>query len=204
MGGNDLRVSESLYGARRPRQIDPVLGRSDTIHKRYSRRDGRPWLSRRGEARQRPSHVIAETLDRVVVDQPSSLHERVADSRADEIEAALLQILAHRVRFRSARRNSSPQTPGVHSGFATDKLPDVAIERAELLLHVEKCLGVLYRRSHLQPVADDPLIAQQSLRFSPVVARDFLRIKPVKSRTVVFALPQNRVPTKPGLRAFQN
>src|SRR6266481_6777614 len=204
MGGNDLWVSESLYNAWQPRKIAPILGRSYIIRKRYSRRDGRPRLSRRGETRQRPSHVIAETLDRVVVDQPSSLHERVTDGRADEVEAAFLQILAHRVRFRSARRNSLPQPPGVHSRFPTDKLPDVAIERSELLLHLEKCLGVLYRRSHLQPVADDPLIAQQSLRFSPVVARDSLRIEPVKSRTVVFALPQNRVPTKPGLRAFQN
>src|SRR5712671_3981044 len=154
MGGNDLRVSESLYNAWRPRKIAPVLGRSYTIRKRSSRRDGRPRLSRRGEALQCPSHVIAETLDRVVVDQPSSLHERVTDGRAEKIEAALLQILAHRVRFRSPRRNSFPQPPGVHSRFPADKLPDVAIEPSELLLHLEKCLGVLYRRSDLQPVAD--------------------------------------------------
>src|SRR5437899_4145411 len=203
MGGNDLRVSESLYGARRPRKIAPVLGRSYTIHKRYSRRDGRPWLSRRGEARQRPSHVIAETLDRVVVDQPSSLHERVTDGRADEIEAALLQILAHRVRFRSARRNSLPQPPGVHSRFATDKLPDIAIERAELLLYRQKCLGVLYGRSYLQPVADDPLIAQQSLRLSPVVARDYFWVEAVKSRAIVSRFRRIVSPAKPGLCALQ-
>src|ERR1700680_120177 len=135
---------------------------------------------------------IAENLHRMVVHQPRSLHEGVTDSRADEVEAAFLQILAHRVRFRSARRNSLPQPPGVHSRFATDKLPDVAVERAELLLHLEKCLGVLYCRSHLQPVADDPLIAQQSLRLPPIVARNYLRIEPVKGRSIVFALPQNR------------
>jgi len=71
-------------------------------------------------------------------------------------------------------------------------------------LHIEKCLGVPYRRSHLQPVADNPLIAQQSLCFSLVVARDCFRVEPVKGRAIIFALPQNRVPTKPGLRALQN
>src|SRR4030081_2135975 len=106
-------------------------------------------------------------------------------------------------RFRSTRRNSLPQPPGIHARFATDKLPDVAVERAELLLHHEKCLGVPYRRSHLQPVADNPLIAQQPLRLSLVVARDYLWIEPVKRRSIVFAFPQNRVPAKPGLRAFQ-
>src|ERR1700680_3231761 len=147
---------------------------------------------------------IAENLHRMVVHQPRSLHEGVTDSRADEVEAAFLQILAHRVRFRSARRNSLPQPPGVHSRFAADKLPDVAVERAELPLPLEKCLGVLYCRSHLQPVADDPFGPAQPLRFSPVVAGDYIRVEPIKSRTIVFALPQNRVPAEPGLCAFQN
>src|SRR5258708_4497122 len=150
------------------------------------------------------SFGIAETLNRMVVHQPRGLHEGIADGRADEVEAAFLQILAHHVRFRSARRNSLPQPPGIHARFVTDKLPDVTVERAELLLHHEKCLGVSYRRSHLQPVADDPLIAQQLPRLSPVVARDFLGIEPVKRRSIVFALPQNRVPAKPGLCALQN
>src|ERR1700694_4274622 len=127
----------------------------------------------------------------MVIHQSGGLHEGVADGRADEVEAALFQILAHRVRFRSARRNSLPQPPRVHSRFAPDKLPDVAVERAELLLDLEKCLGVLYRRSHLQPVTDDPLIAQQSLRLPPIVARNYLRIEPVKGRSIGFALPPN-------------
>src|SRR5258708_34733462 len=105
------------------------------------------------------SFGTAKTLNRMVVHQPRGLHEGIADGRADEVEAAFLQILAHLVRFRSARRNSLPQPPGVHSRCATDKLPDVAIERAELPLYRQKCSGVLYRRSHLQPIADDPLIA---------------------------------------------
>src|SRR3984893_5903123 len=156
------------------------------------------------EARPSPSQAISEALNRVVVHQPRSLHECVTDSRADEVEAAFLQILAHRVRFRSARRNSLPQPPGVHSRFAADKLPDVAVERSKLPLHLEKCLGVLYCRSHLQPVADDPLVAGHTVRFSPVVAGDYIRVEPIKSRTIVFALPQNRVPAEPGLCAFQN
>src|SRR5258707_1167730 len=157
MVGNDLRVAESLANAWPPRKIAPVSGRSYTICKLFSRKDGRIRPAERSSAA--TSFGIAETLNRMVVHQPRGLHEGIADGRADEVEAAFLQILAHLVRFRSARRNSLPQPPGVHSRCATDKLPDVAIERAELPLYRQKCSGVLYRRSHLQPIADDPLIA---------------------------------------------
>src|SRR5208282_536712 len=147
--------------------------------------------------------MIAETLHRVVVYHAGGLHESVADGGADEVEATFLQILAHRVRFRSPGRNPLPQPPGVHSRFAPDKLPDIAIERAELLLHRQKCFGVLYGGSYLQPVADDPLIAQQPLRLPPVVTGDFLRVKAVKDGAIVFAFLQNRVPAEAGLRALQ-
>ena len=47
--------------------------------------------------------VIAETVGDVIIHQPDGLHESIANGGADKLEAALLQILAHRVRFRGAR-----------------------------------------------------------------------------------------------------
>ena len=44
------------------------------------------------------AHVaIAETLDRVIVDHPDSLHVRVDHGRSNEAEAAALEIAAERV-----------------------------------------------------------------------------------------------------------
>src|SRR5208282_928170 len=124
--------------------------------------------------------------------------------RADETEPPLLQILAHRIRFRGACRNLLSQPPGVHQRSASDKLPNIAVERSALFLHRQKCPGITYRRSDLQPVADDSLIAQQPLGLPPVVACDFLRVESGKRRTIIFTLPQDRVPAQTRLRAFQN
>ena len=40
-----------------------------------------------------------KTIDDMIVDHPGGLHVRVADRRADELEAALLQVFAQRIRF---------------------------------------------------------------------------------------------------------
>ena len=40
-----------------------------------------------------------KTIDDMIVDHPGGLHVRVADRRADELEAALLQVFAQRIRL---------------------------------------------------------------------------------------------------------
>lgn len=47
-----------------------------------------------------PALGVAETADQVVVDEACRLHEGVANCRADELEAAFLEDLAHSIRFR--------------------------------------------------------------------------------------------------------
>ena len=68
----------------------------------------------------------------MVVDHARRLHEGVADGRADEVEAALFQILAHGVRFGVCARHLLQRLPRVLLGLAADKLPDVGIKAAEL------------------------------------------------------------------------
>src|SRR5271167_2703887 len=89
---------------------------------------------------------IPEALDHVVIYHSRGLHEGVADSRAYEVETALLQVFAHGIGFRRQGWKPRPQPPGVHSRFAANKLPDVAIERAELLLNCQERLRIPYRR----------------------------------------------------------
>ena len=50
---------------------------------------------------------VPETLDRVVVDHPHSLHEGIADRAADEFEPTSLQIFAHDVRLQRFARHVS-------------------------------------------------------------------------------------------------
>ena len=44
-----------------------------------------------------------KTIDDVIVDHPGGLHMSVADRRTDELEAALLQVFAQRIRFIAGR-----------------------------------------------------------------------------------------------------
>src|SRR5262249_8024408 len=45
-----------------------------------------------------------KTIDDMIVDHTRGLHVGVADRRADELEAALLQIFAQRIRLSAGRR----------------------------------------------------------------------------------------------------
>ena len=140
----------------------------------------------------------------MVIDHACGLHEGTADGGADEVEAAFFQVFAHRIGLRGARRNFPSQATGVYQRLASDKPPDVTIERAELVLHRQKRLGVPYCRRDLQPVADDSLIAQQPFGLAAVIAGDLLCIEPIKGGAIIFALLQNGVPAQAGLRPFQN
>src|SRR3954469_5999534 len=81
----------------------------------------------------------------VVVDDADRLHERVADGRPDEAEAALQEVLAHRLCVLEA--------------------PDIGVETAEFLLHGEKRFCVAHGALDLQSVANDALVTHQGENF---------------------------------------
>ena len=68
---------------------------------------------------------VAEARHEVIVDHARGLHERVADRRAHEAEAALLERLGHRVRCGRARRNGASTAPPIDRRLAADETPDV-------------------------------------------------------------------------------
>src|SRR5688500_12761546 len=57
---------------------------------------------------------VPETIDRVVVDHPDGLHERITDGRPDEFETAPRKIAAQRVRLRRGGRDLSGCSPAIH------------------------------------------------------------------------------------------
>src|SRR5919108_47416 len=119
-----------------------------------------PLLVRREYARRGPiipsrEFPVAVAGRDVVVDHAYRLHEGIADSRADEAEAAALEVLAERVGLGGARRDLAFSR--VLQGLATDELPYVAVEGAEFLLHGEKRTRVRHGAIDLQPVAHDAL-----------------------------------------------
>src|SRR4051794_25269272 len=104
-------------------------------------RRAKSWRGRSFSARR--SYTPAAFL--VVVDDADRLHERVADGRPDEAEAALQEVLAHRLCVLEA--------------------PDIGVETAEFLLHGEKRFCVAHGALDLQSVANDALVTHQGENF---------------------------------------
>jgi len=147
---------------------------------------------------------VAGAGDEVVVHHAGRLHEGVADRRADEFEAALEQVLAHRVALRRARRDFGHSAAPIHDRAAADKGPEVAIERAELLLHGEKGLRVRDCGGDLQAVAHDTRVGEEARDLAGVVTRDLPGVEIIEGAAVVFALVQDCGPTEPGLGALED
>src|SRR5438105_11317293 len=140
----------------------------------------------------------------MIVDHAGRLHQRVADSRADEFKSALNQVPAHGVGCRCARRDLSHSLPTILFRFAADKAPEVPVETAELFPNREKGVRILDRRRNLQSVADDPGLAEQPFQSARAVAHDLFRAKTVERFTVVLAFLENRRPAQTGLRALED
>src|SRR3989442_3182205 len=93
--------------------------------------------------RQDPHHIsslsIFKTAYHVVVHHAGRLHVRVADRGADELEAALLQILGQGVGLRRGRPEGFSGHPvGIAHCPVAREAPDVPIETAILLLDLQK------------------------------------------------------------------
>src|SRR4029077_18757418 len=137
---------------------------------------------------------VPKAADGMIVDHPRSLHKGVADGGTHETKFALLQRLAHGVRFRACRRNVLERADGVNLRLASDKLPDVAFEAPQFFLHGQDRAVIAYGRFDLQAVADDARIGQQFLNFLFVVARDLFRIEIVEGGPKSFTLAKDDLP----------
>src|SRR6266850_1701051 len=143
-----------------------------------------------------------EAISRVIVHEPNRLHVGIGDRAADKPETTLLEILRQCIADRARRWHLSHPAPAIHDRFPSHELPDVAIERTELLLYSEKRLRVGYRRVDFEPVADDAGILQQHGFFLRRESLHLLRIELRKRSTIAIQPQQDRFPRKTRLRAF--
>src|SRR3989440_3154010 len=145
-----------------------------------------------------------ETGDEVVVDHPGRLHERVADRRAHEGEAARLESPAQRVRDLGRRRHLARLPPLVLDGPAVDVTPEPRVERALGALHGEERARVHDAGRDLGPVAHAALVAQQRARAGRREARHHARIEAGEGAAVGVALVEDRRPGQSRLRALEH
>ena len=104
--------------------------------------------------------LISEAIGCMVIDHARRLHEGIADSRTDELEAALLEVPAQGVALDRSRRNLLRPAPPILLLLAADVLPDVRIKAADLFLYGEVRSRVGDGRRDLESVADDARVAQ--------------------------------------------
>src|SRR5574338_838010 len=93
---------------------------------------------------------VSRTCDEVIVHHACRLHERVANGRANEFEAALQQIATHRVGLGGARRHICWCAPSILHGRTPNKSPEVSIECSEFFLHLAESFRVLDRSCDFQ------------------------------------------------------
>lgn len=123
----------------------------------------------------------------MVVHQPGRLHVGVDDGGANEGEAALFQVLGEGVRnLRLAGHVAHGLAPAVE-GRAADEGPDVGVEGAEFLLHLEERQGVLAHAVDLQPVADDAGVGEALFKLRVGQLGAFNGIKIMEQFLVVIA-----------------
>jgi len=99
----------------------------------------------------------------MVVDHPHGLHERVADRRADEAEAAALQILAQCVRLAGGGGHPTKYAPPILLLFAADEPPHVRVEGPELALNPQERSSVGHRTFNLQTIPHETGILEKTL-----------------------------------------
>ncbi len=130
-----------------------------------------------------PGHLTpAEAAHDVVIDHADGLHVCVDDGGPDESEATALQVGAEGVGVVRRRRDVREPSAAILSRPPVDETPSVGRETPELVLHAQEGAGVPDRGFDLDPVSNDPRVAQQLLHFAGIEARDTLGIEAGKAR----------------------
>ena len=125
---------------------------------------------------------ISETSDHVVVDHAGRLHERVANRRPDELEAAPDEVFAHGHGLGRDCRTVGHAPEPVVDRLAACELPDVTVEGPVLFLYIEEVLGVDDCSGHLRTVADDASIGKEARVISGSIPGDTPGSKSWKAR----------------------
>ena len=142
----------------------------------------------------------------VIVHHPHRLHEGVGGSRAEEAEAAPLQIFREalargRLGHRAERLGGEP---GGALLLRRNEPPDVLREGALGLDHAQRHAGVVDRRLDLPAMTDDAGVPQQAGHVLLPEAGHLLRVEAGEHLTEAIALLEDGQPGEPGLKAFEH
>lgn len=135
----------------------------------------------------------------MIHDHAGGLHEGVANGRADEGEAGLLECLAHGLGFGSDRRHLAPLTEVIDLGRTANEGP----EQHRRVVQSQPGLGVLPRGLELEQVADDAWVLHPLLDLLVAHSRQALRVEAEQDFTVALTLLQHGDPRQAGLEALQ-
>src|SRR5207247_778778 len=145
-----------------------------------------------------------EAADEVVVHHPGGLHERVADRRAHEGEAARLEVAAQRVREVGHRRHLPRLPPAVLERPPVHVAPEPGIERALDALDLAERARVAHGRGDLAAVTHDALGAQQRAEAGGAEPGDGPGVEPGEGAAIGLALGEDRRPGESRLRALEH
>src|SRR5919197_320301 len=120
---------------------------------------------------------MTEAARHVVVDHADGLHERVADGRTDEPEAARLEVLAHGPGLRRLGGDIGERPPAVLDRPTLDEPPQVRIESSQFPSDLQAGPGVGYGRLHLGPVPHDARVPKEPLDLAGPEPGDPFRIE---------------------------
>jgi hypothetical protein len=148
--------------------------------------------------------MVPEACHKMIVDHAGCLHERVTDRGADKFETAAHQIPAHRVGFFCPWRNFFQGLPMVMDGPPFGELPDVGIERPELLLYFEKAFCIADRGMDLGFVTYDPSVIQEGIDLFLVIPCNLAKVEIIKCCPEIFSFMKDGFPTQPSLEAVEH
>src|SRR6185437_8245573 len=131
----------------RARPAIPAPGRASPPARCAARSRPRTASGRRPRIPRSASSARAEARRRMIVHHPGRLHERIADGRTDELEAAPAKLAAHRL----ARRERLA-VAGAAQRLRADEAPGELVEAAELFLHLEERARIRDHRLDLRAV----------------------------------------------------
>jgi hypothetical protein len=139
----------------------------------------------------------------MVVDQTDGLHERIADGRTHELEAAREQRFAQRSRFVARNRYVARRFRRIDDRRSIDERPHPPIERPMLACDLKKGSSIRNGREHFRAVSNDSGVSQRFLDRGGAHARDALRFEVVKDRAISFPFAQDGIPAQTCLCAFE-
>ena len=145
-------------------------------------------------ASQGAQRCVAVTFPQVIIYHANRLHKGIADRRADERKATLLERTTHGIGFGGCGGELRQGLEPILNGLALNEGSDIAIEGTELVLDIQESPRIFHRGMQFEPVADNAGIAHEFFDARRGKAGDALGVEAVQGLAEIFALFENADP----------